>query len=48
MTGVGDGLGVEREMKEDVKDFSKASSITGQIEMPFIEMGNMGRRGDLQ
>lgn len=25
---VSDGLGVEREVKEDVKDFSKASGIT--------------------
>lgn len=25
---VGDGLGVEREVKEDVMDFSRASSIT--------------------
>lgn len=47
MTRAGDELDVEREMKDEVKDFSKASGITGQIEMPFIEMGDLGRRGNL-
>lgn len=43
-----DQRGFEREVKVVVKDFPQASDITGEVEMPFIEMKDMGLEGDLR